>query len=544
MTSRSLLYKTVFIVVVVLGCVYGVIELPRSKAELVGNMKKRIKLGLDLKGGSHLILQVQVQDAIKAHADQSIERLKNELNKQTINFAGIDRNDPLKIEEADTIQVSVKGLPAERSSDFKGIIDDRFQEWTYSPVDATSWRLGIKPAYLAQLKRDTVTQSIQTIDNRINGLGLTEPTIQQHGRADAEFEILVQLPGVDDPARVREIMQTTALLEIREVKAGPYPSVDGALSAHGGVLPENSEVLKYQERSTEAAEAGERWYILARTPVVTGRDLRNAREEQDSQTQGWATGFSLSVEAGQRFARYTEANVGNNLAIVLDRRIRSVAVIKSRIEDQGRIDNLRSQTEASDLALVLRAGSLPASVLPLEERTVGPSLGADSIRQGIISGVAGLTAVVLFMLMYYKMAGVNAVVALLLNLVLLMAALAYLGATLTLPGIAGIILTIGMAVDSNVLIFERIREELRGGKSVVAAVDAGFNKAFLTIIDTHVTTIVSAGFLFLFGTGPVRGFAVTLVIGLAANVFTAVFVSRVMFDYVLNRQQQVTELSI
>ncbi|MBI3698518.1 MAG: protein translocase subunit SecD, partial [Acidobacteria bacterium] len=333
------------------------------------------------------------------------------------------------------------------------------------------------------------------------------------------------------------------LLEYTEVKGGPYPSVDAALAAHGGVLPENTEVLKSVDRG-ETAPGQETWYLVTRTPVITGRDLRNAREVQNNQNRSWETEFSLSVEAGQRFARYTEANINNRLAVVLDRRIRIAPVINGRIEDHGTITGMRNQQEASDLALILRSGSLPAGILVLEERTVGPSLGADSIRQGIISGIAGLVAVVIFMLVYYKFSGVNAVLALILNVVILMAMLGYFEATLTLPGIAGVILTIGMAVDSNVLIFERIREELRGGKSVVAAVDAGFSKAFLTIIDTHVTTIVSSAFLFLFGTGPVRGFAVTLSIGLVANVFTAVFVSRVIFDYVLSRRQQVTELSI
>ncbi len=539
---RAILYKVAFIVAVMLGCLYGIIEVPRSKAELLENLQKRIRLGLDLKGGSHLVLQVQIQDAVRAHADSTIDRLRTDLGKQNIPVSDISRNDPQSVEEADSIQITVKGVPPERSSEFKAIIDDRHPEWTYQPGgDATTWRLTLRPAFLAQMKRDTVNQTIQTLSNRISGLGLAEESIQQRGRADADYEIQVQLPGVDDPARVREILQTTALLEIREVKAGPYPSVEAALAAHGGVLPENTEVLRYQERP--GSQAGERWYIVSRNSIVTGRDLRNAREEQDG-ARGWATGFSLSVEAGQRFARFTEANIGNNLAVVLDRKIRSVAVIKSRIEDSGRIEGLGSQQEASDLALVLRAGSLPASVLPLEEQTVGASLGADSIRQGIISGFAGLAAVVVFMLVYYKGAGVNAVLALVLNVIILLAALGYFGATLTLPGIAGVILTIGMAVDSNVLIFERIREELRGGKTVVAAVDAGFNKAFLTIIDTHVTTIVSCAFLFLFGTGPVKGFAVTLVIGLFANLFTAVWVSRVIFDWHLSRQQQVTELSI
>jgi len=542
--SRALLYKSIFILLAVLGCLYGIIEAPRSKSELYANVQKRIRLGLDLKGGSHLVLQVQVQDAIRANAATAVEKLRADLNRLGIQYQSVDHNTPQKLEEADSIQIDVKGLPSGRSSDFKGLLDDRFPEWNYVPVDSTSWRLNMKPAMLVQVKRDTVTQSIQTITQRVDGLGLTEPSIQQYGSAEADFKIQVQLPGVDDPARVKEIMQTTALLEVKEVKAGPYGSVDAALAAHGGVLPENSEVQKQIERGDSSQAPEERWYILTRSPIITGRDLRNAREGRDNQSGRWETGFSLSREAGQRFARHTEGNIGKNLAIVLDRRIRSVAVIESRIEDQGQITNLRSQQEASDLALVLRAGSLPASILVLEERTVGPSLGADSIRHGVISGLAGLAAVVLFMLVYYKFSGVNAVVALLFNVIILMAALGYFQATLTLPGIAGVILTIGMAVDSNVLIFERIREELRTGKTVVAAVDAGFNKAFLTIIDTHVTTVVSAAFLFIFGTSPVRGFAVTLVIGLLANVFTAVFVSRVMFDYVLSRKQQVVELSI
>ena len=543
--SRELLYKTIFIVLVLVACVYGVIELPRSRAELVGNVQKRIRLGLDLKGGSHLVMQVQVQDALRAHADQAIDRLRTDLTRQNIAFSGIERNDPQTIEEADTIQINIKGLPSERSSDFKGLIDDRFPEWMYSPVDSTAWRLSMKPAVLARVKADTVTQTIQTITNRIDGLGLTEPSIQQYGRAEEEHKIQVQLPGVDDPARVKEIMQMTALLEIKEVKpGGPFPSVEAALAEKGGVLPENSEVLKEVERGEPGQAPTESWYILGRVPIVTGRDLRNAREGQEAGTGRWETDFSLSVEAGARFARYTEANINNRLAVVLDRRIRSVAVIESRIEDKGRITNQRSQQAASDLALVLRAGSLPAGVVVLEERTVGASLGADSIRQGVISGIAGLAAVVLLMLVYYKMSGLNAVVALVFNVIILMAALGYFRPTLTLPGIAGVILGVGMAVDSNVLIFERIREELRGGKTVVAAVNAGFSKAFLTIIDTHVTTVVSACFLFLFGSGPVRGFAVTLVIGLIANIFTAVFVSRVIFDHVLSGRQQVTELSI
>jgi preprotein translocase subunit SecD len=271
--------------------------------------------------------------------------------------------------------------------------------------------------------------------------------------------------------------------------------------------------------------------------------LRNARASQD-EFRKWEAGFSLSPDGARRFERFTESNIGNRLAVVLDNQIRSVATIQGRISDQGRITNVGTEQEASDLALVLRSGSLPARIVYIDERSVGPSLGADSIRAGIVAGLAGLLAVIIAMLAYYKRAGVNAVLALVLNTVLLLAALGYFGAVLTLPGIAGVILTIGMAVDSNVLIFERIREELRAGKAIVSAVDAGFGKAWWTIVDTHVTTIVSCAFLFLFGTGPVRGFAVTLVIGLLANVFTAVFVSRVIFDYELSGKRQLKTLSI
>jgi preprotein translocase subunit SecD len=286
------------------------------------------------------------------------------------------------------------------------------------------------------------------------------------------------------------------------------------------------------------------WYLVSRSPIVRGTDIRTATASQDQSQGRWETNFVLTQEAAKRFERYTEANIGNRAAIVVDNQIISAPTIESRIGDTGRITGAQSNEEASDLALNLRAGSLPAGIGYLYERTVGPSLGADSIREGFWAGIVGLIAVVLAMLLYYKRSGINATLALFLNAVILIAALSYFGATLTLPGIAGIILTIGMAVDSNVLIFERIREELRAGKAIPAAVDAGFSKAFLTIIDTHVTTVVSCAFLFIFGTGPVKGFAVTLVIGLIANVFTAVFVSKTIFDFELSGKKQVAALSI
>ena len=538
--QKNLTTKTVIIIATILLCIYGIIGLPKSKAEVMSNLQERVKLGLDLRGGSHLILQVQVQDALKAEADQVIERLKDELNRAGIDYASLDRNDPMRIEDADTIQVNIKGVNAQKTSAFRSLINDRFPQWILTPVNATDYRMNLRPSELLQIKRDTVERSIQTISNRINNLGLTEPVVQQHGRADAEFEILVQLPGVDDPARVKEIIGTAAVLGIYEVKDGPFPSQDAAMAKHGGVLPLNTKLLKSAARG---GEPGDSWYLVARNPVVTGNQLRNARAGQD-EFRKWETSFTLSPDGGRRFGRYTESNIGNRLAVVLDNQIISVATIQSKIEDSGRITNLGSEQEASNLAQFLKSGSLPAGIVYRQETSVGPSLGADSIHQGLIAGLSGLAAVILIMLLYYKRSGVNAVLALALNTIILVAALGYFGAVLTLPGIAGIILTIGMAVDSNVLIFERIREELRAGKGVVAAVDAGFGKAWWTIVDTHVTTIVSCAFLFMFGTGPVRGFAVTLVIGLFANVFTAVFVSKVIFDYELSGGRQVQTLSI
>lgn len=537
--NRNLKVKALIILATVLLCVYGIIGAPKSLADLKANIQKNIRLGLDLKGGSHLVLQVQVQDAFKVEADQIIERLKEEMKKAGIQYASMERNDPQSLAEADQIQVTIKGVDSLRAGDFRSIVNDQLPDWILTAVNLTDYRLTIKPTEAIKLKQDTVTQSIHTIQRRIDGLGLAETAVRPRGRADAEAEILVELPGVDDPARIKQILQTTAMLELYEVKDGPFSSQEQGLSKHGGILPLNTKWL----RGARRGDTLDTWWLVARSPVITGRDLRDARAQQ-GELGRWETGFVLTQDAARRFARFTEANVGNRLAIVLDNQVISAPTIQNRIEDQGRITGASSQQEAADLALNLRAGSLPAGIVPLEERTVGPSLGSDSIRQGIIAGIIGLVAVVSIMLVYYRKSGINATLALILNAVLLLAALSYFGATLTLPGIAGVILTIGMAVDSNVLIFERIREELRAGKAIVAAIDAGFSKAFLTIIDTHVTTIVSCAFLFIFGSGPVRGFAVTLVIGLIANVFTAVFVSKTIFEWELSRQRQLTALSI
>jgi preprotein translocase subunit SecD len=518
-----------------------VIGLPKSKDELVANWRKNIRLGLDLRGGSLLVVQVQLQDAFKVEANTQIERLKEELGKQSIAYQSIDHNDPQTLAEAENIAITVRGIPAEKSQLFRNIVAELLPSWVLTPLSSTDYRLTMKPTEVLALKEDTVQRAITTIESRINGLGLAEAAVQRRGGAGSEAEILISLPGLDDPARVKNILQTAALLELYEVKEGPFPRQEDALAKFGGVLPLNTKLMRSAPRPGDPA--GEGWYLVARTPVITGRDLRDARPAQDEFGK-WETAFVLSQEAKGRFARFTEANIGNRLAIALDNQIRSAPTIQSRIEDQGRITGAASHQDASDLALVLRAGSLPAGIVYLQEQTVGPSLGADSIRKGLIAGVIGLVFVVAFMLIYYAGAGVNAVVALILNGVILIGCLAYLEAVLTLPGIAGIILLIGMAVDSNVLIFERIREELRAGKATLAAIDTGFSKAFLTIIDTHVATVVSCAFLFMFGTPAIRGFAVTLVIGLVANVFTSVFVSRAMFQFVVARQGFNPKLSI
>ncbi|MBI1355419.1 MAG: protein translocase subunit SecD [Acidobacteria bacterium] len=541
--SSTVWRNLIITLAVTLICIYGVIGVPTSMEAIKQHMSERINLGLDLKGGTHLVLQVQVQDAIRSEADTGIARLREELRTQSIAYSGISRNDPQTIEEADSIAITVEGVPAERRTDFQNAVKAALPDWTVGEQGSTTYVLTLSPSVLSRIKSDTLTQSMATIENRINGLGLTEPVIQQQGRADSSHEILVQLPGVSDPARVMELLQMSAQLEIQEVLDGPHPSRQAAIAAHNGVLPPNSEVAPFSARGFDG-QLTEEWYILNRTPIVSGRDLRNARASRDTQTQQWQTGFTLSREAGARFGTFTGANVGKPLAVVLDGRIKNVATIQGRIEDEGVINGLSGEQEASDLALVLRAGSLPASVQYLEERTVGASLGQDSIEQGIRSALIGLALIVVIMLVYYKAAGINANVALVLNLIILLACLSYFGFTLTLPGIAGIILTIGMAVDANVLIFERIREELAAGKGVVGALNAGFGKGVLTIIDTNLTTIIAAAFLFLFGRGPVRGFAVTLAIGLIANMFTSVFVSRLLFDLAIGGKKQVKELSI
>jgi preprotein translocase subunit SecD len=434
----------------------------------------------------------------------------------------------------------IKGVPQERSADLQTLASTQFSDWDLVrvPGDATARWLVLKTSSAVTIRTQALMQAMDTIRRRIDALGVVEPTIAEYGQGDSE--LVVQLPGVDDPSRVKDIMQSTALLELKLVQDGPYSSRESALAAHGGVLPPDTELLPGSSREN----GNETWYVLNRIAAVTGRDLSGAEPSHD-QAGRPSVNFTLNRDGAERFGRVTGANIGKMLAIVLDNRVFTAPEIHGQITDRGEITggNFTPQT-AQDLALVLRSGALPASIKYLSEETVGPSLGADSIRHGVVASIVGLVAVMGFMLVYYRGSGINANVALALNLLILVAAMGYIGAVLTLPGIAGVILTVGMGVDSNVLIFERIREELRLGKAVGAAVAAGFEQAFRTIIDTHVTTVVSAAILFAFGTGPIRGFAVTLTIGLLANLFTSVFVSRMIFDYILTRREKGVALSI
>ena len=542
--NPNLKWKAAFIAGVILACLIGLVGLPKfpptSWSDLQSNFGQRIKLGLDLQGGTHLILQVQVQEAVSQQTDQTLEQLTTQL--RTKNLLG---NSELR-KVGDT-QILVHNVAPDQNQDVRNLIVDQFPNWDIAPApgEPSGFLMTQKPTVIASTQELTMDQAQETILRRINGLGLTEPLVARYGQGDNE--IVVELPGESDPNRAKNVIQAGGQLELHLVLDDtPYPSEAAIMAAKNGVLPADSEIVPGQiSASNQPNPGGDEYFLISRFPVVTGRDLRSATPIPSTKNVGfYDVDFTLSTEAGRRFGPFTEQNIGKQLAIVLDHRLQTAPVINGRIEDSGVIEGQYNQQQAHDLAVVLTSGALPASIKYLEESVVGPSLGADSIRHGVRASILSLLVVLIFMLVYYRLAGVNAVVALLLNLVILLAALSYFEATVTLPGIAGVILTIGMGVDSNVLIFERIREELRAGKAAVSAVDLGFKRAFVTIVDTHVTTMVSSAFLFIFGTGPVRGFAVSLAIGLAANMFTSVYVSRVIFDWHLGKMPREAELSI
>lgn len=524
--GKNLQGKTGFIIAVLVIFIFGIFGIPHGG--LKQTLTDRIHLGLDLRGGTHLVLQVHVAEAITSATDRDVQRLNGSLSATGAKAA--------KLDPARADVITVTGGTA--GADVRGVLNGNdYSDYDLSNLSGGGYTMTMKPSAIRDLEARTLDTSIETIRERIDKLGVSEPVIERYGLGDNQ--ILVQLPGVDDPGRVEDIIQSTAKLEIHPV-VNSYPDEAQALAANNGAIPPDQILLK----GSGGMGSGEQYYLLQRAAVVEGTDFRGAQPSTDENGRPDIT-FTLTTEAGDRFYKYTDANKGTGqMAVVLDNKVREVAGIESAIRDSGRITGGFTKQQADDLSLMLRTGSLPASISYLETRTVGPSLGAASIHQGVVAAIAGMLAVMVFMLFYYRGAGINADLALLLNLIILLGFMGFTHATLTLPGIAGVILTIGMGVDSNVLIFERIREELRAGKNSAAAVQDGFAHAWLTIIDTHITTIVSAAILFLFGTGPVKGFAVTLTFGLLANLFTAVFVSRVIFDYLLQKRGRAAALSI
>jgi preprotein translocase subunit SecD len=527
--------KTVLIVAVLLVFVFGIFGVPKGIGPSAWKtaLTDRIHLGLDLKGGTHLVLQVMVGEAVSAVTDNDVARVQADLQQGGFAARSVLKPDPNHPEV-----IQVLGTPADHSSDVRNLLGSRYgAQYTVSSGANNSWTLTMKQTEVEATEQHALQQAMDTIRTRIDSLGVTEPTVQEYNLGTNQ--ILVELPGLDDLSRVHDIIQSTARLEIHLVVGGPFATEEAAAQSVGGTVPPEDLVMAYG--GTEPELMGQ-YYVLQRIPVVAGNDFRDAQPSVDENGRPDAT-FILTRNAGDRFYQFTNSNIGKSLAVVLDNRVQEAANIQQAIRDQGRITGL-GKDKAQNLSLMLRTGALPASIHYLQESVVGPSLGADSVRAGVLASVVGMLAVMIFMLFYYHGAGINADLALMLNLVILLGFMGFFKATLTLPGIAGVILTIGMGVDSNVLIFERIREELRAGKAPAAAVDQGFAHAWVTIVDTHVTTIVSALILFLFGTGPIKGFAITLSFGLFANLFTAVFVSRHIFDSILKRKQRGEALSI
>jgi preprotein translocase subunit SecD len=532
--------KTAFIFALLVVFCYGIFGIPGSLGPkgLKQALTDRIKLGLDLKGGIHLVLYVHVDEATASTTDRDAQRIQADLEK-----AGITGASAVKLDAAHPEVLTVTGVPPAKASDARAIL----QGTDYSTYDVStnpdgSDKLTMKPGAIRDLQAHTLDQSIETIRDRVDTLGVAEAEVQRYGLGDNE--ILVELPGISDPAQVEDAIKSTSKLAVYAVVSGPYENDQAAMTALSNMVPPEDQLV----HGTTSPTSPDQVWLLERASQVEGTDFRDAQPSTDVNGRPNLR-FTLTTEAGDRFYKYTSAHSKDSaspgsMAIVLGGKVKEVASINSAIRDQGEIEGTFSKAEVDNLSLMLRTGALPASIDILETRTVGASLGEASIHQGVVAAIAGMLAVMAFMLIYYRGAGINADLALFLNLVILLGFMGYSGATLTLPGIAGVILTIGMGVDSNVLIFERIREEINAGKTAASAVQQGFGHAWITIVDTHVTTIVSAAILFLFGTGPVKGFAVTLTFGLLANLFTAVFVSRVIFDAILARKERGAALSI
>jgi preprotein translocase subunit SecD len=516
---RHLALRIGLVVVVVLGSIWYLYP-----------PKKTINLGLDLQGGIHLVLGVETDKALASQTDRVAEDLKGALEKKGIGVTKVVR-------EGNTAIVVQLASPQNWNDALTVAAEFPNFERRNADQGAGRFTLVMADKEASRLRDLAVRQGVETIRNRVDQFGVAEPTITRQG----EDRILIQLPGLQDPERAKALIGKTAHLEFRLLDE--RTSVEDALA---GRLPETSEIL-YQRRIDKETKAERKIpYVVQKRTLLTGAELSRAEVQADPNSPGnWQVSIEFNAVGARIFGEVTEQNVGKHLAIILDGTVYSAPRINERIPG-GRavITGTFTIEEARDLAIVLRAGALPAPVTVLEERTVGPSLGADSIRQGLIAITASAVAVFLFMLFYYRLSGLIADVALGLNLLILVASMAAFGATLTLPGLAGIALTIGMAVDTNILIFERIREELRVGKSPRAAIEAGFSRAFRTIIDTHVTVLVTAAILYTFGTGAVKGFAVSLYVGLVGSLFTAVFFTRLLFDLIYGGRRRLGEISI
>src|SRR5947209_879537 len=568
MKKRNLLQRTIVIAVVTVVGLYIVIgphgRRPHLKdftpSGLKATLAKNISLGLDLKGGVHLVMRVKVGDYLKRLTEDSATAAQNAAKD-----AGFDVKEARAETTGGNYRVSLQVGDPSKVKDIRDAVEKKVDlsdrtGWSFSASgNAISWTL--KGATQVALGESATDQAMKIIESRINAIGVAEPTLARHGGQNSH-EILLQMPGVQDPEHVKQLLAGQSHLELVHVISPPSPAPSQTYSTKeeaiaslnsGGNVPTNRRVLPYTERSELATQGAnpnaappKKWVVVESPAIIDGAELRTATANPArAGGEEYDINFALKKSGADKFGAWTGANINEYMGVVLNDEVKSIAFIKSQIFDTGEITGKFSKQSAEDLALTLRSGALPAPIEYQEERTVGPSLGQDSIRSGVRASVLGLALVVLFMLFYYRGSGVNAVVALLLNMILMLAGLIIFGATLTLPGIAGIILTIGMAVDSNVLIFERIREELRSGKTIPSAVEQGFGHAFVTIIDTHVTTIVSSLFLYAFGAGPIRGFAVTLVLGLLVNLFSAVYVSLTIFMWLLTRKgRRVESLSI
>jgi preprotein translocase subunit SecD len=506
--------------------------------------QERIHLGLDLRGGIHLVLQVNADEAVAAKVESDVETVRALLTDNSIAFGDTARQGD------DAIQIS--GLDAEGISRLGALLDVQMPGYTRNRR-GEDLMLSLQASESQSIRRSAIQQSVQTIRNRVDAYGVAAPSIQQQGFGPDANRILIQLPGVEDPETVIDVFRRQAFLEWKLVTYPPgvtsyasfngFADAAGAEAAFGGALPSDTELYLQARTDPFTGETVTTWWPLKKASAIKGNDLKNAQRGQGQFGEPMVD-FTLTPRAGIVFENLTRENIGRQVAILLDKQVLSAPAIQSTIASRGQIQSNFTIETADVLALQLKSGALPASLDVLEQRTVGPSLGMDSIRKGVFAALLGFGLVMLFMVFYYKLSGINAVVALLLNLLLVLAIMSSMGATLTLPGIAGFILTIGMAVDANVLIFERIKEELRNGKSVRASVDGGFGKALSAIVDSNVTTLIASVFLFQYGTGPIRGFAVTLMVGILASMVTALFVSRTIFMAVLAGKTGQERLSI